>query len=84
LFTSKTNIKRAVISTLPVTFQNVVGDPLMFGYTTYFFQLAGVDDPFPRNIVKQIVLAFYTVDKGRAKHSCYLRRRVNGGHLFDR
>ncbi|KAL2849592.1 general substrate transporter [Aspergillus pseudoustus] len=69
LFTSKTNVKRAIISTLPFTFQNIVGVPLMFGYTTYFFQLAGVDDPFLGNIVKQIVLvigiilAFYTVDK---------------------
>lgn len=69
LFTSKTNLKRAVISTLPFTFQNIVGVPLMFGYTTYFFQLAGVDDPFLGNIVKQMVLvvgiliSFYTVDK---------------------
>ncbi|KAF5006850.1 hypothetical protein FDECE_6797 [Fusarium decemcellulare] len=69
LFTSKMNMKRAVISTLPFTFQNIVGVPLMFGYTTYFFQLAGVDDPFLGNIVKQMVLvvgiiiSFYTVDK---------------------
>jgi MFS family permease len=69
LLTNKTNVKRAIISTLPFTFQNVVGVPLMFGYTTYFFELAGVDDPFLGNIVKQIVLvigiilAFYTVDK---------------------
>ncbi|KAJ4024661.1 hypothetical protein NW752_003221 [Fusarium irregulare] len=69
LFTSRINMKRAVISTLPFTFQNVVGVPLMFGYTTYFFQLAGVDDPFLGNMVKQMVLvvgiiiAFYTVDK---------------------
>ncbi|KAH7143442.1 general substrate transporter [Dactylonectria macrodidyma] len=69
LFTNKINFKRAVISTLPFTFQNIVGVPLMFGYTTYFFQLAGVDDPFLGNIVKQMVLvvgiliSFYMVDK---------------------
>ncbi|KAG4259894.1 hypothetical protein FPRO03_12544 [Fusarium proliferatum] len=69
LFTSKINMKRAVISTLPFTFQNIVGVPLMFGYTTYFFQLAGVSDPFLGNMVKQMVLvvgiiiSFYTVDK---------------------
>ena len=68
LFT-KMNLKRAVIATLPFTFQNVVGVPLMFGYTTYFFQIAGVSDPFLGNIVKQIVLvvgiivSFYTVDR---------------------
>ncbi|KAH8885823.1 general substrate transporter [Thozetella sp. PMI_491] len=65
---TKLNLKRAVIATLPFTFQNIVGVPLMFGYTTYFFQIAGVSDPFLGNIVKQIVLvvgiivSFYTVD----------------------
>ncbi|KAG8353791.1 hypothetical protein FVEN_g8176 [Fusarium venenatum] len=69
LFTSKINMKRAVISTLPFTFQNIVGVPLMFGYTTYFFQLAGVSDPFLGNMAKQMVLvvgmiiSFYTIDK---------------------
>ncbi|KAH8736575.1 general substrate transporter [Ilyonectria robusta] len=69
IFTNKINLKRAVISTLPFTFQNIVGVPLMFGYTTYFFQLAGVDDPFLGNIIKQMVLvvgiliSFYMVDK---------------------
>lgn len=69
IFGNKMNLKRAVISTLPFTFQNIVGVPLMFGYTTYFFQLAGVSDPFLGNLVKQLVLvvgiiiAFYTVDR---------------------
>ncbi|KAM0335047.1 hypothetical protein ACHAQA_000081 [Verticillium albo-atrum] len=69
LFRNKINLKRALISTLPFTFQNFVGVPLMFGYTTYFFQLAGVADPFLGNMVKQmvlvigIILSFYTVDK---------------------
>jgi hypothetical protein len=41
----------------------------MFGYTVYFFQLAGVKDPFLGNIIKQVVLiigiltSFYTVDR---------------------
>ncbi|KAK7424418.1 hypothetical protein QQX98_000383 [Neonectria punicea] len=67
IFTNKTNMKRAVISTLPFTFQNIVGVPLMFEYTTYFFQLIGVDDPFLGNIVKPmalvvgIIIAFYTI-----------------------
>jgi hypothetical protein len=68
IFFNKINLKRAVISTLPFTFQNICGVPLMFGYTTFFFQLAGVNDPFLGNLIKQmvlvvgIVLAFYTVD----------------------
>jgi hypothetical protein len=65
---TKTNIKRSVVATLPFTFQNVCGVPLMFGYTVYFFQLAGVKDPFLGNLIKQLVLvlgiltSFYTVD----------------------
>ncbi|KAH7353178.1 general substrate transporter [Pyrenochaeta sp. MPI-SDFR-AT-0127] len=66
---TKTNIKRCIIATLPFTFQNVCGVPLMFGYTVYFFQLAGVKDPFLGNLIKQLLLvvgiltSFYTVDK---------------------
>ncbi|KAH7385141.1 general substrate transporter [Cadophora sp. MPI-SDFR-AT-0126] len=66
---TKTNLKRCIIATLPFTFQNVCGVPLMFGYTVYFFQLAGVKDPFLGNLVKQLVLvvgiltSFYTVDR---------------------
>ncbi|OAL57382.1 general substrate transporter [Pyrenochaeta sp. DS3sAY3a] len=66
---SKTNLIRCIVATLPFTFQNVCGVPLMFGYTVYFFQLAGVKDPFLGNLIKQMVLvvgiltSFYTVDK---------------------
>lgn len=66
---TKTNVMRCIISTLPFTFQNVCGVPLMFGYTVYFFQLAGVKDPFLGNLIKQMLLivgiltSFYTVDK---------------------
>jgi hypothetical protein len=66
---SKINLKRCVVATLPFTYQNICGVPLMFGYTVYFFQLAGVKDPFLGNIIKQVVLiigiltSFYTVDK---------------------
>ncbi|KAH7114282.1 general substrate transporter [Dendryphion nanum] len=66
---TKVNIKRTIVATLPFTFQNVCGVPLMFGYTTYFFQLAGVADPFLGNLIKQLLLvvgictSFYFVDK---------------------
>jgi len=68
IFKNKTNLKRAFVSAIPFSFQNICGVPLMFGYTTYFFQLAGVTDPFLGNLVKQmvlvagIILSFYTVD----------------------
>jgi hypothetical protein len=66
---SRVNLKRCIVATLPFTYQNVCGVPLMFGYTVYFFQLAGVKDPFLGNLIKQIVLvlgiltSFYTVDR---------------------
>ncbi|TLD07945.1 hypothetical protein PspLS_12172 [Pyricularia sp. CBS 133598] len=62
------NLKRALISTLPFTYQNIVGVPLMFGYTTYFFSLANVSDPFLGKLIINIVLllgivtSFYFVD----------------------
>lgn len=63
------NLKRIIIATLPFTFQNFVGVPLIFGYTTYFFQLANMDDPFLGNLIIQLILvvgifsAFYFVDR---------------------
>jgi hypothetical protein len=65
---TKQNLKRVIAAALPFTFQNVCGVPLMFGYTVYFFQLAGVKDPFLGNLIKQLVLvvgicsSFYFVD----------------------
>ncbi|KAF9874256.1 MFS hexose transporter [Colletotrichum karsti] len=50
------NMKRIVIATLPFTFQNFVGVPLIFGYTTYFFSLADVEDPFLGNMIIQLIL----------------------------
>ncbi|KAK5048260.1 hypothetical protein LTR84_005930 [Exophiala bonariae] len=73
LFT-KNNIKRIIVATLPFTFQNFVGVALIFGFTTYFFQLANLKDPFLGKIIIQLVLltglvvSFYFVDKvGRRK-----------------
>ncbi|ROT37977.1 general substrate transporter [Sodiomyces alkalinus F11] len=65
---SPVNLKRIVIATLPFTFQNFVGVPLIFGYTTYFLQLANVADPFLGNLMIQLILvvgivsAFYFID----------------------
>ncbi|KAG4429383.1 hypothetical protein IFR05_015140 [Cadophora sp. M221] len=65
---TKVNMKRTIIATLPLTFQNFVGVPLIFNYTTYFFSLAGVADPFLGSIIIQlvlllgIVLGLYLVD----------------------
>jgi MFS transporter, SP family, general alpha glucoside:H+ symporter len=69
LFKSRVNLKRMVIATLPFTYQNFVGVPLIFGYTTYFFSLAKMEDPFLGSMIVQIILlvgilsSFYWVDK---------------------
>ncbi|KXJ89300.1 general substrate transporter [Microdochium bolleyi] len=68
IFKNKNNLKRAFVSAIPFSMQNIVGVPLIFGYSTWFFQLAGVSDPFLGNLIKQMVLvagiivSFYTVD----------------------
>ncbi|KAF5012866.1 hypothetical protein FDECE_1156 [Fusarium decemcellulare] len=68
-FFTRINIKRTVIATLPFTMQNFVGSPLFFNYSTYFFSLAKLDDPFLGNLIIQLVLvvgiitSFYLVDK---------------------
>lgn len=62
--------------------QNFVGAQLFFTYTTYFFSLAQIEDPFLGNLIIQLVLvggiiaSFYLVDKaGR-------RTLVLGGGVF--
>lgn len=66
---TKLNMKRTIIATLPFTYQNFVGVPLIFGFTTYFFSLANVEDPFLGSLIIQLILlagiisAFYWVDK---------------------
>lgn len=65
---TKVNLRRTIIATLPFTFQNFVGVPLIFNYTTYFFSLAGVADPFMGSIIIQLILllgiitGFYLID----------------------
>ncbi|ORY26765.1 general substrate transporter [Naematelia encephala] len=63
------NGRRTLISCFPPMFYNVVGSTIMFGYTTYFFQLAGLSDPFLGSLILILSLiiteaiAFYTTDQ---------------------
>ncbi|RSH82354.1 uncharacterized protein EHS24_007321 [Apiotrichum porosum] len=52
------NLKRALISTIPFTFQNFVGVPLVYGNTTYFFQTAGLQDAFLGSLIISIIGIF--------------------------
>lgn len=63
------NLRRVIAATLPYTFQQVCGNPYIWGYTTYFFQLAGVADPFLGSTiincinVGTIIGSFYFIDR---------------------
>jgi MFS family permease len=63
------NFKRCIAAALPFAAQQFAGVPYIYNYTTYFFQLAGVEDPFLANTILNviyvcsIVASFFLVDK---------------------
>ena len=63
------NLRRVIAATLPYTFQQVCGNPYIWGYTTYFFQLAGVANPFLGSTiincinVGTIIGSFYFIER---------------------
>jgi len=65
----KPNLRRLVLSALPLVFQSFSGIALVFGFGTYFFALARVQDPFLGSLILQTVVllgnitSFYLVDK---------------------
>jgi MFS family permease len=65
----KSHSRRTFISFFPLVFQQALGIPLIFGYASYFFSLAGVEDPFLATLVVNLVLivciiiSFYTVER---------------------
>lgn len=77
------NMKRTIVAALPFSYQNFVGTPLIFGYTTYFFQLAKMEDPFLGNMIIQLILlvgiicSLYWVDKAGRRILC-----IGGGFLM--
>lgn len=77
------NMRRTIIAALPFSYQNFVGTPLIFGYTTYFFQLAKMEDPFLGNMIIQLILlvgiicSLYWVDRAGRRILC-----IGGGFLM--
>ena len=63
------NLRRTIVSALPLIFQSFSGIALVFGFSTYFFALARVADPFLGSLILQIVVlagnltSFYFMDK---------------------
>ncbi|WVW80729.1 hypothetical protein I302_102715 [Kwoniella bestiolae CBS 10118] len=63
-----TNGRRTLVALLPMLYSYMTGLSLIFGYTSYFFKLAGVKDPFLGSLIVKLVLnaatliSFYTVE----------------------
>ncbi|WVW85797.1 hypothetical protein I302_107835 [Kwoniella bestiolae CBS 10118] len=63
------NLRRTIISFLPLAYQQFVGLALFFAYTTYFFQLAGYPRPFEASLIQTcilllfLVISFFVIDK---------------------
>ncbi|RSH84102.1 hypothetical protein EHS25_005347 [Saitozyma podzolica] len=64
-----TNLRRTLISFGPFGWQQWIGVPVIFGYTSYFFQLAGLKEVFMGTVAVNLILvvfvaiSFFTVEK---------------------
>lgn len=65
----RVNFKRCIAASLPFSGQQFGGVPYIANYTTYFFQLAGVENPFLGNVIIQTITlgavfsSFFLVEK---------------------
>ncbi|WRT68232.1 uncharacterized protein IL334_005208 [Kwoniella shivajii] len=63
------DLRRTWVSFLPLAYQQFVGIALFFGYTSYFFQLAGYPRPFEASLIQSCILllflliSFFVIDK---------------------
>ncbi|KAL1852832.1 hypothetical protein VTK73DRAFT_9124 [Phialemonium thermophilum] len=74
-----TNLRRTIVSLVPYNNQIWDGAPVIFIYTAYFFQQAGIERPFIATVavntvlVSFVAISFYTTDKiGRRPLLVYL------------
>ncbi|WVW83142.1 hypothetical protein I302_105160 [Kwoniella bestiolae CBS 10118] len=49
------NFKRCLVASLPFAAQQFAGVPYIFNYTTYFFQIAGLEDPFQASTIINVI-----------------------------
>lgn len=73
-----TDRKRTIISLWTMMTQQFIGLQIFFGYGTYFFQQAGIEDPFMVtcitngiNIAWSIIILYLADAVGRRKMACY-------------
>ncbi|WWC88371.1 uncharacterized protein L201_003282 [Kwoniella dendrophila CBS 6074] len=63
------NLKRTFADVVALAMQNWVGGSVVFNYTTYFFQQAGIPEPFQANVIVYCILiganiiSFYLVER---------------------
>ncbi|WVW79665.1 hypothetical protein I302_101634 [Kwoniella bestiolae CBS 10118] len=63
------NLKRTFAGVCALAMQNWVGSSVVFNYTTYFFQQAGIPQPFQANVIVYCILiganivSFYLVER---------------------
>ena len=64
-----TNARRTWISWLPLQYQGLGGLSFVLSYTTYFFQLAGMSNPFLGNVIVKTmqlsaqIVSFYNIER---------------------
>ena len=63
------NFKRAIAVALPFAAQQLCGVPYISNYTTYFFQIAGLNNPFLGNLILTlvsftcVVISLFSIDR---------------------
>lgn len=55
------NLRRTMITCITPTLVYCCGQPLIYGQTAYFFQIAGLEDPFVGNLVITILTIVFVV-----------------------
>ncbi len=56
-----TNFKRTCATAIVPALQYFIGVPLIYGQTTYFFQIAGLEDPFIGNLIITILTVVFVI-----------------------
>ncbi|KAJ4334935.1 hypothetical protein N0V95_009041 [Ascochyta clinopodiicola] len=67
-FLSRKNMKRTIVAALPLTFQNFVGVPLVFGYKTQGRTYGELDELFDRNVPAWKFAKTTTVHQGNMEN----------------
>lgn len=45
------NLRRTIAAVVGISLQPLAGAPLLFSYSTYYFSVAGIEDPFLTTVI---------------------------------